>query len=82
SIIQKSACQTGPSGPRAILGPLRFGNHDCFPVAQFFPIPDTPTFVLVAIDWIIAGQEVTVKYDRDGYYQDGCLCYSCTGSHP
>jgi hypothetical protein len=34
SIIQSSRKQLGPFGPRLLLGPLRFANHDCKPNCQ------------------------------------------------
>jgi hypothetical protein len=29
SVIEASEAQLGPIGPRVVLGPLRFANHDC-----------------------------------------------------
>jgi hypothetical protein len=29
SVIESSESQLGPVGPRVLLGPLRFANHDC-----------------------------------------------------
>jgi SET domain len=34
SVIQSHHSQLGPSGPRLILGPFRFANHDCAPNCQ------------------------------------------------
>lgn len=34
SIIEASGSQLEPHGPRLILGPFRFVNHDCKPNAQ------------------------------------------------
>lgn len=34
SIIQSDPKQAGPSGARAVLGPLRWANHDCKPKTQ------------------------------------------------
>jgi hypothetical protein len=34
SVIESSPKQLGPPGPRLILGPFRFINHDCNPNAQ------------------------------------------------
>jgi hypothetical protein len=34
SIIESAPEQKGPLGPRLILGPLRFANHDCQPNTQ------------------------------------------------
>jgi hypothetical protein len=34
SIIESGADQKGPLGPRLMLGPLRFANHDCQPNTQ------------------------------------------------
>jgi hypothetical protein len=31
SVIESSRGQLGPLGPRLLLGPLRFANHDCKP---------------------------------------------------
>lgn len=44
SIIMSAPDQKGPLGPRLILGPLRFANHDCQPNTQvsilFYQITD------------------------------------------
>jgi hypothetical protein len=34
SVIMSNPDQKGPLGPRLMLGPLRFANHDCQPNAQ------------------------------------------------
>lgn len=34
SVIQPSATHLGPKGPRLLLGPFRFANHNCNPNAQ------------------------------------------------
>ena len=34
SVVLSSSCQRGPQGPRLILGPFRFANHDCNPNCQ------------------------------------------------
>lgn len=34
SVIEGSRGQKGPMGPRLMLGPLRFANHDCKPNCQ------------------------------------------------
>ena len=34
SVINSSLRQRGPVGPRLILGPFRFANHDCSPNCQ------------------------------------------------
>ena len=34
SVIASSHDQKGPAGPRLMLGPLRFANHDCNPNTQ------------------------------------------------
>jgi len=40
SVINSSPRQKGPVGPRLILGPFRFANHDCSPNCQVSgPIP-------------------------------------------
>lgn len=37
SIIESSMQQKGPHGPRLLLGPFRFANHDCKPNCQVWP---------------------------------------------
>lgn len=34
SVIEATRGQKGPMGPRLMLGPLRFANHDCKPNCQ------------------------------------------------
>jgi hypothetical protein len=34
SVIESHPSQKGPTGPRVLLGPLRFANHDCDPTCQ------------------------------------------------
>ncbi|KZV64116.1 hypothetical protein PENSPDRAFT_588890 [Peniophora sp. CONT] len=79
SIIQSHAKQRGPLGARAILGPLRYGNHDCRPNAVFYAIHDSNAYVLAVERQIRKGEQITVKYSKEGYYRSRCLCFSCTG---
>lgn len=34
---------------------------------------------MLALRDIEAGEEITVKYNRDGYYGEHCMCSTCTG---
>jgi len=45
-------------------------------------IANTHAFVMLAIKNIPRGQEITVRYDRSGYYAEECLCKTCTGKDP
>ncbi|KAH9978370.1 hypothetical protein BJV77DRAFT_956461 [Russula vinacea] len=82
SIIEATSSQIPPSAPRLILGPFRFVNHDCEPNSQISAIANTHAFVMLAIKNIPRGQEITVRYDRSGYYAEECLCKTCTGKDP
>jgi hypothetical protein len=98
SIIEGSVKQLGPNVPRFILGPFRFLNHDCSPNAQvsasesglellsemrqIYAIPDTHAYVCIAVEMIHADADISVCYERDGYYKDGCRCKTCTGVDP
>jgi hypothetical protein len=98
SIIEGSVKQLGPNVPRFILGPFRFLNHDCNPNAQvsasesglellsemrkIYGIPDTHSYVCIALKTIHADADISVSYERDGYYKDGCRCKTCTGRSP
>ena len=37
SVVLSNSCQKGVQGPRLILGPFRFANHDCDPNCQVSP---------------------------------------------
>ena len=50
SVIEASRGQLGPSGPRLILGPLRFANHDCNPNCQ---VQFHKTSRLVSWSWLV-----------------------------
>ena len=47
---------------------------------QIFPIRATYACVMVAIKPIATNEEITIKYQRSGYYGGVCLCRSCTGT--
>ena len=98
SIIQGSNKQLGPNVPRVILGPFRFVNHDCSPNAQvgasgsgpgllsdarqIYAIPGTHAMVVISLETIAAGADITVRYQQGGYYLKGCRCKTCTGMDP
>lgn len=46
---------------------------------QIYPIPRTNAFCITTIKEIPAGAEITVSYDKAGYYdtKKTCLCKSC-----
>ena len=43
---------------------------------QIFPIPDTHACVMATIQPIAANEEITIKYQQSGYYDQRCLCSS------
>ena len=45
SIIESSRGHLGPLGPRLLLGPLRFANHDCDPNCQ------VPSPSIISLAW-------------------------------
>ncbi|KAI0042496.1 hypothetical protein FA95DRAFT_1500024 [Auriscalpium vulgare] len=80
SIIDRTSSQTGPPGPRAILGPFRLINHDCDPNCHILPIPQTTACTVTTIRNIEPDEEITVQYSPSGYYRENCCaCKTCTG---
>jgi hypothetical protein len=51
SVIMSAHDQKGPVGPRLILGPLRFANHDCDPNTQVSHIIDWIRPYLINLDY-------------------------------
>lgn len=49
---------------------------------QIYPIPSTHACVMVAIKPITTGEEVTVRYEKGGYYGQKCRCKGCSGTDP
>jgi hypothetical protein len=50
---------------------------------QIFQIPHSHACVVVTIRNIPPGEQITVKYEKEGYYlQNACLCKSCTNRDP
>jgi hypothetical protein len=48
---------------------------------QIHPIPKTHVFVIMTIKNIPKDEEITVKYEKNGYYHEDCLCETCTGTN-
>ncbi|PPQ87401.1 hypothetical protein CVT25_007990 [Psilocybe cyanescens] len=84
SIIQSMPNQEPEVGPRLVLGPIRFANHDCLPNSQIMSIPNSQAFALCTLQQIQAGQSITVHYAADGSYFKGkiCGCASCNPDQP
>jgi hypothetical protein len=49
---------------------------------QIYPISKTYGFVVSAIKDIMADEEITIMYERTGYYGGECRCKSCTKKDP
>jgi hypothetical protein len=47
---------------------------------QIYPIPKTNAFCVVTIKGIKEGTEITVSYEKTGYYgpETECLCRTCS----
>jgi hypothetical protein len=43
------------------------------------PIPNTYASVMATVQPISMGEEITIKYQKSGYYSQDCLCSTCTG---
>jgi len=84
SIITSSSRQKGEPGPRLILGPFRFANHDCSPNCQIMPIPNSYAYTLCTLREIQAGESITVNYATDGSYfgDKPCGCATCNPNKP
>ncbi|KAF8803051.1 hypothetical protein BYT27DRAFT_7044026, partial [Phlegmacium glaucopus] len=85
SIITSSQRQKGEVGPRLILGPFRFANHDCSPnCQQIMPIPNSFAYTLCTLQKIEAGQSITLNYAADGSYfgDKACGCATCNPHQP
>ncbi|KAF8960540.1 hypothetical protein BDZ97DRAFT_1665748 [Flammula alnicola] len=84
SVISSSPGQKVKEGPRLILGPFRFANHDCSPNCQIMPIRNSYAYALFALRTIEAGESLTVNYAKDGSYFGGkpCGCATCNPDTP
>ncbi|KAI0321618.1 hypothetical protein OF83DRAFT_1050933 [Amylostereum chailletii] len=84
SVVQSSSRQNGPHGPRMILGPFRFVNHDCNPNCQIMTINQSNACTIVSLRFIAAGEAITVSYTASGYHDPTmeCLCGSCHPNDP
>ncbi|KJA22342.1 hypothetical protein HYPSUDRAFT_99130, partial [Hypholoma sublateritium FD-334 SS-4] len=84
SLISSMSCQKGEVGPRLILGPFRFANHDCSPNCQIMAIPKSSAYTIFSLCDIFPGDPITVNYALDGSYFEGktCGCASCNPDSP
>ncbi|KAI0310748.1 hypothetical protein OF83DRAFT_1030271, partial [Amylostereum chailletii] len=84
SIIQSSLKQKGPRGPRMILGPFRFVNHDCDPNCHVGYIAKRNACTVASLRFIEAGEAITVSYTSSGYHDPdtACRCGMCCSDYP
>lgn len=96
SIIEKPSGVLGLEGHHSILGPFRLVNHDCSANSQvsetsiikatstnldkFCGLKKSRACAMIALRNIDKGEEITVKYNRNGYYGEHCMCSTCRGT--
>ena len=61
---------------------LYFSSQLMMILIKISAIANIHAFVILAIKNIPRGQEITVRYNRSGYYAEECLCKTCTGKDP
>ena len=63
-----------------LLGPIRFINSDCKPNCEYDFTNDQGYVEIRAIKKIKKGDEILVRYSKDYFGSQGCLCKSCEKS--